>query len=120
METIVIKYVSGFKYKPESECSLYETIRNSVLKGLIFWIPKASPDYDKRIQDVSYWYLEVDMHSKYAQREIGFDNSDVPILHAPTEANYGFWTDSENVFEFNDCEIIDKASFNKLWVALNK
>lgn len=65
---------------------------------LTFWIPRASPYYETNLNHIKYWYIEVDKDSGTPQREIGFDNINRAILFAPTDKNYGLWTDSPAKF----------------------
>jgi len=91
--------------------------------GLLFraltWVlmrvlPKASPDYDKRIRDVAYWLVQVDEQGQ-AEREIGFNAQHEPILFAPTNRNYGLWTDSDRVFAPEQFDSRNDFPFDSTW-----
>ena len=85
---------------------------------ILWWVPKASPDYDRKSDDVAYWLVEVE--DGRAEREIGFDAQGEPILHAPTDRNMGLWTDSDREFVVDDYQKVDAQKFDLLWRKLEK
>jgi hypothetical protein len=89
-----------------------------VFRIVFWWLPKASPDYDRKGNAVVYWLVEVE--DGRAEREIGFDVKDKPILHAPTDRNMGLWTDSDRVFTLAKYETVDAQEFDLLWQKLEK
>jgi hypothetical protein len=80
-------------------------------------LPRASPDYDRHLSQVAYWLIEIDAAGQ-ATREIGFNNQDTPILFAPTNRNYGLWTDSDRVFTLGQFETTEDFPFDQTWNTL--
>jgi hypothetical protein len=76
--------------------------------------PQASPDYDAVFEQVAYWLVEVD-DAGQAQREIGFNTQQEPILFAPTNRNYGLWTDSDRVFAPEQFDSRNDFPFDSTW-----
>lgn len=113
MPTSVIKLLNPPNIRVER--SLTERITGSLLQAAFWWVPKASPDYDKRLVEVAYWLIEVDDDTGRAEREIGFDTFNNPILCAPTHQNLGMWTDSERLFTKTEHEVIEAQKFDLLW-----
>ncbi|QKG56876.1 hypothetical protein GKZ68_09705 [Hymenobacter sp. BRD128] len=89
-----------------------------MVRLILWWVPKGSPDYGKKSDDVAYWLVEVE--DGRAEREIGFDAQGEPILHAPTDRNMGLWTDSDREFLVDDYQIVEAQEFNLLWQKLEK
>lgn len=77
-------------------------------------VPKGSPDYDVRIELVTYWLVQVDGEG-LAAREIGFNAQHEPILFAPTDRNYGLWTDSDRVFSLAEFDSREEFPFEATW-----
>jgi len=100
------------------------TKKDSFLSGLLYkvltFIPKANPDYDQLIDEVTTWLLEFDDESLYPEREIGLDSSGNVIMIMPFGENYGFWTDSNLFYKdfkpptFN-AKNISKDYFENKW-----
>ncbi|HET9504188.1 MAG TPA: hypothetical protein VFO93_11650 [Hymenobacter sp.] len=87
------------------------------MRVVFFWVPKASPDYDRRAGDVAYWLVEVE--DGRAEREIGFNAQGKPILHAPTDRNMGLWTDSDREFAVSEFETVAATEFERFWAAVS-
>jgi len=81
---------------------------------LLHMVPKGSPDYDVHIELVAYWLVEVDDEGR-AEREIGFNVQHEPILFAPTNRNYGLWTDSDRIFSPEQFESRNEFPFDGTW-----
>ncbi|NVO85407.1 hypothetical protein [Hymenobacter terrestris] len=77
-------------------------------------VPKASPDYEKRLALVEYWLVEVNEEGA-ALREIGFTAAHQPVLFAPTNRNYGLWTDSDRVFSPEEFTSRNDFPFDATW-----
>ncbi len=118
MATIILKLLDPPANKIEH--SLTEKVVFTLLKTILFWVPKASPDYDGREDEVAYWLIEVDEETGRAERKIAFNAIGKPILHAPTDRNLGLWTDSDRVFAEGEYEVRTTHEFNQLWVELEK
>jgi len=89
-----------------------------IFKILTFWIPRANPDYEGQLDNIDYWYIEIEIEKGIPQREIGFDIWNRAILFGPTDRNYGFWTDSNMTFHSNQHRRIDEEVFNDIFEAL--
>lgn len=103
---------------PAVQFSLAEKTLHFLLRIILWWVPKGSPDYDKRNDDVAYWLVEIE--DGRAEREIGFDTHNNPILHAPTDRNMGLWTDSDRIFIVAEYEIVSTQEFNHYWTDSEK
>ena len=67
----------------------------------------SNPDFDDKIDDVVYWFIEYDDVGKHiANREIGIDQDGKVFVKMPDESNYGYWLDT-------DCDLTD---FNKMGI----
>jgi len=85
------------------------------LMALLFFIPRANPDFEKLYNNVRLWWIEVDDKSGTPEREIGFDENNIPIVAAPFHDNYGLWTDSPVTFQDNNYDLIKSEDFEKVW-----
>ena len=122
METVVLKIDNPKTSNKQS--SLLTSIGEAIIKLLTFWISRASPDYETNLKYVDYWYIEVDTNSGAPQREIGFDITNRAILFAPTDKNYGLWTDSQvqidELVKTTETSFVDKEIFNDIFESLEK
>lgn len=87
-------------------------------KILSYFIPKANPDFDRLIDDVETWLIELNEEG-IPEREIGFNSNGVPIMKMPWNKNYGYWTDNnltaddfENLFEVKET---NQVYFENYW-----
>jgi hypothetical protein len=115
MDTVVLTIDN-----PQGTTKNQRTFGEIIVRLFTFWIPRASPDYETNLDNVKYWYIEVDKNSGTPQREIGFDNINRAILFAPTDKNYGLWTDSPVNFTWTEHTTVDKEVFNDIFEALEK
>ncbi len=115
METVVLKIDN-----PPGTTHNKRRFGEFIIRLLTFWIPRASPDYEVNLNNIRYWYIEVDKSTWTAQREIGFDITNRPILFAPTDRNSGLWTDSQATFTETDYKTVDRNLFNDIFEALEK
>ena len=90
-----------------------------LIRTFLFFIPKANRDNEKLYPSVKKWFIEIDDQG-LANREIGLDKNDVPILSAPNERNFGLWTDCDNVFKVKDLDISTKEKFEEMWLQVEK
>jgi hypothetical protein len=77
-------------------------------------LPAANPDFDHRIREVQYWWVEVNDQGQ-PQREIAFAKNGQAIAAMPLGRNYGFWTDSQMVFEASGYEEVTYSDFERQW-----
>jgi hypothetical protein len=95
--------------------------RIKLVTTILFFIPKANPEYDDLIDDVAEWQLEIDPTDNIPVREIGKDLNGNTILIMPWRDNYGYWTDNKITLDyFKDhfkATSIDKTEFDKYWEA---
>lgn len=109
-----------FFCKPSTSAEKHKSQRwRKIINLILFFIPKANPEYDELIEDVTEWQLEIDPIDKLPKREIGKDINGNVILILPWRNNYGFWTDEDITIDyFRDhfkAENIDKNTFDKNW-----
>ncbi len=94
-------------------------LRRSMTKVLSSIIPNANPDFDKKIQDVRQWILEVDDIEGTPEREIGLNDNGEVIMIMPWRNNYGFWTDNniqvDELAKSRQMQFMDEQEFEKLW-----
>lgn len=91
---------------------------NKMTRCLLFFMPKANPDFEDKYSLVVTWYIEYDDINNYTNREIGLSEDKGIIVKAPFGKNLGFWTDSDVTLE--DYEKWNKKSvtseeFDALW-----
>ena len=106
----------------EQKSNLQKSETNIFLKFLekltSIVIPKANPDFDKKISNIETWLIEFDEEG-IPIREIGINNQNEPIMVMPWKNNYGFWTDSKlKYFDFKELfkfQKIDKNEFENNW-----
>lgn len=115
METVVLRIDN-----PKTTTGNGRTLGQALIKLLTFWIPRASPDYEANLKHIKYWYVEVEKNTGAPEREIGFDITNRAILFAPTDKNYGLWTDSQVTFNSTNHELIDNEKFNDIFEALER
>lgn len=78
----------------KKEAFIKKSIR--FLLGVI--IPKANPDYDNKIDLVSYWLLEFENKETTPNREIGLGTNEDVIMKMYFKNNYGYWVDNSLTF----------------------
>lgn len=92
----------------------FEQIKlNIIERFLAFLLPKTN-SMNIDTDSIFYWLLEVEGLS--VKREIGFDKEDTVIYKAPSDQNYGVWSDS--FFELNNIkkyEKINETVFESYW-----
>ncbi|MES2593500.1 MAG: hypothetical protein V4608_16575 [Bacteroidota bacterium] len=92
---------------------------SKILYTILFFIPKANPEYKKFLDDVSEWLLEIDPVDNLPIREIAKDTSGKILFIMPWRNDYGYWTDNniktDYFMEYFKASIIDKAEFNNNW-----
>ena len=77
-------------------------------------IPLANPDFEDRYPNVTKWWIEIDV-AGVPRRELGFDAAGKAIVAGPFARNFGFWTDSPNVFEANEYPAVPPGFFESEW-----
>jgi len=107
-------------YVPEQHGEPYD--KGGLLFRALAWglkrvVPKAILDYDASFDRVAYWLVEVNDRGQ-AEREIGFSAAHEPLLFAPTDRNYGLWTDSDRVFLPEEWEARNAFPFDETQHAL--
>jgi hypothetical protein len=79
--------------------------------------PSANPDFEERINEVSFYWLEAPDHGE-PLREIGFDRNQNPIFLAPSGRNYGVIIDSNVNFENLENSPEIEENFEAIWYEL--
>jgi hypothetical protein len=77
-------------------------------------LPAANPDFDDRIRDIQYWWIEVNEQGQ-PQREIGFSGNDQAVMAMPLGENCGYWADSQMILEPRDYKRVNQADFENQW-----
>jgi len=120
-ENIYIKFTDT-PSKPEAKKK--SRWRSKLAATILFFIPKANPDYDDLIDDIVEWQLEIDPADNLPAREIGKDINGNTILIMPWRDNYGYWTDNNITLDYFKEHFkatnIDKADFEKNWDSFTK
>lgn len=93
--------------------------KEKLLRVLLFFIPRGSPDHEKLYPLVRKWYLEID-ETGDPVREIGLDAEGRPLFGAPDDRNLGFWTDSPKEFQPSELYSMLAEEFEKLWQAVQR
>lgn len=91
--------------------------KEKLINGILFFIPRANPDYDNKMYLVKSWlieFLEID-GELMPWREIALDENEDPVFAGPNKRNYGFWCDTNMKYEDFEGEVIDKIEFEKYW-----
>jgi hypothetical protein len=85
-----------------------------VLRAVLWFIPRASPDNERLYSRVRSWAIEIDAAGKPI-REVGVDQSGAALFRAPDDRNHGFWTDSPMTFTLSDLDSMSESEFEQLW-----
>jgi hypothetical protein len=91
--------------------------KEKLIYGVLFFIPRANPDYENRMYLVKSWlieFLETD-GELLPWREIALDENENPIFAGPDKRNYGFWLDTNMTFKDFEGQLINKEEFEKNW-----
>jgi hypothetical protein len=88
-----------------------------LIRILLFFIPRANPDYDSKMYLVKSWLIEfIEFKGELVPwREIALDDTGKPVFAGPDGRNYGFWLDTNMKFEDFDGDIIEKDEFEHYW-----
>lgn len=71
---------------------------DTALRALLFFIPRTSPGYDQRLQEVTAWLVEFD-DDGLPVREIALYGAGCPVVCGLNECNFGFWLDTSMRFD---------------------
>ncbi len=92
---------------------------SKIIYTILFFIPKANPEYERFLDDVSEWLLEIDPVDNLPIREIAKDASGKILFIMPWRNNYGYWTDNNIELDYFKDHFkaisIDKMEFDKNW-----
>ncbi|WP_051254367.1 hypothetical protein [Arenibacter latericius] len=91
--------------------------KEKLISGLLFFIPRANPDYEDKMYLVKSWlieFLETD-GELLPWREIALDKNENPVFAGPDKRNYGFWCDTNMKYTDFEGEPIDKSEFERKW-----
>lgn len=124
METSYIQFDNpNTEDQTRSDGFLKRIFINLIVGILKIFIPKSNPDFEKEIDKVKSWLIEIDNETGIPEREIGLDENGNTILKMPYKVNRGYWTDNNLLLEdfkrlFNVSEI-DKSGFETRWKNFN-
>jgi hypothetical protein len=85
-----------------------------LISCILFFIPRANPDYDRKMHLVKEWLIEFEDHDT-PWREIAIGADGTPLFAGPGNGNYGFWLDTNMKYENFEGDTIDKSEFERLW-----
>jgi len=88
-----------------------------VMSALLFFIPKANPDYDSKMHLVKKWLVEfVEEEGSFVPwREVALSAEGEPVFAGPDKRNYGFWLDTNMKLEDFEGKMIEKQEFEHYW-----
>jgi len=91
--------------------------KHKVLETFLFFIPKANPDYEKKMHLIKSWLIEFleNEGEILPWREIALDENNNPLFAGPDKRNYGFWLDTNMKYEDFDGIQITKEEFEHYW-----
>lgn len=91
--------------------------KEKLISGVLFFIPKANPDYESKMHLVKSWLIEFsETDGEFLPfREIALDGKGNPIFAGPDNRNYGFWCDTNMKYEDFEGSTIDKTEFERNW-----
>jgi len=109
-----MKYLST---KEETVWPQKESWQIKLIRVILFFIPRANPDYDSKMFLVKKWLIEfIDINGELLpRREIALDADGKPVFAGPDKRNRGFWHDTNMKFEDFDGELIEKDEFELYW-----
>ena len=84
------------------------------MRALLFFIPRANPDYEPKLHVVREWLVEFDQDDR-PDREVGLDATGSPVIAGPNPRNCGFWLDTNMLFKDFAGEPITKEQFEARW-----
>jgi hypothetical protein len=91
-----------------------EPVSVKLWRTVLFFVPRANPDYDKKMHLLHEWWIEFD-EAGNPGREIGLDARGKPVLAGPDDRNYGFWLDTNMTLKDFDHDEVPLKSFEALW-----
>lgn len=109
MEYVKTTLATGPHQPPSKLAALVQRL----VLALLWFIPRANPDFEALYDDVRCWYLESEQDIPV--REVGLDEHGVPIVAGPFGRNLGFWTDEDMLFPSKDHAVISRRDFEAVW-----
>lgn len=109
------------KTKMATEWPKEKSWKEKVVRGVLFFIPEANPDYENKMFLVKSWLIEFleDNDELLPGREIALDENDNPIFCGPDSRNYGFWCDTNMKYEDFEGQPIEQIEFERIWELIN-
>lgn len=92
--------------------------RTKLVHTLLWFIPRSNPDFEVQFSRVQCWYIESD-DSGSPLRELGLDETGMPVTAGPWKQNLGFWTDSGEPVPVEHAEEIARSVFEETWQRLS-
>ena len=96
---------------------LKDPFKVKLLRHILFFMPKANPDYEFKMHLVKKWLVEFinDDGELIPWREIALDSKGKVVFAGPDKRNYGFWLDTNMKFEDFNGVSIEKEEFDSYW-----
>jgi hypothetical protein len=88
--------------------------KDKFFRTALWFVPLGNPDFESSFHLVRTWLVEVD-EAGNANREIGLDSSQEPVIAAPWGKNMGFWTDINGPFPLDSADSITSDEFEAKW-----
>ena len=85
-----------------------------IVKLLLWFIPRGTPDYEDKMYLIKEWLIEFDENGE-PWREVGLDENGKPVVSGPDNRNYGFWCDTNMLWEDFDGIKLSEESFESAW-----
>ena len=97
-----------------TDWELEKCLSQRVIEKVLWFIPKSNPDYESKLPFVKEWLIEFDENG-LPHREIGLDQNGDLVLFGPNSNNYGFWLDTNMLYEDMKGSTCSPEIFNKIW-----
>ncbi|MBQ4891088.1 hypothetical protein J8L86_14625 [Shewanella sp. MMG014] len=97
-----------------TDWKLEKSLSQLVIEKVLWFIPKANPDYESKLHLVKEWLIEFD-DNDLPKREIGLDKNGDLVLSGPNSNNDGFWLDTNMKYQDIKGKTCTPYIFSKTW-----
>ncbi len=94
MENVYLKFTAPYS-EPIQANRFKAVLQNFLIKVLFSIFPMANPDFEKLIQNVKEWLVEIEVATDTVNREIGMSETGQILMVMPLNDNCGYWSDNE-------------------------